>query len=216
MLTLYEYFRSSSSFRTRIALNLKGLEYRHVPVHLRRNGGEQFSEDYRRLNPQQLVPTLVDDAGNAIAQSLAIIEYLEETHPQPALLPHGPLGRARVRSLAQFIACEMHPLNNLRVLLYLRRELGQDDDGIQRWIHTWLEQGFEGLEGMLSRSADTGHCCHGDHPTLADVCLVPQVANAQRFDFDVSRYATVWRIHDHCMSLEAFEQAKPANQPDAE
>lgn len=216
MLTLYEYFRSSSSFRTRIALNLKGLEYRHVSVHLRRNGGEQFSDEYRRLNPQQLVPTLVDDAGNALSQSLAIIEYLEETHPQPALLPTSPHARARVRSMAQLVACEMHPLNNLRVLLYLRRELGQDEDGLQRWIHTWLAQGFDGFEGMLSRSADTGRFCHGDSPTLADICLVPQVFNAQRFDFDVSRYPTLWRIHNHCMGLEAFEKAQPANQPDAE
>ncbi|MEX0729612.1 MAG: maleylacetoacetate isomerase [Aquisalimonadaceae bacterium] len=212
MLTLYEFFRSTSSFRTRIALNLKGLEYKHVSVLLR--GGEHLTDEYTRMNPQQLVPTLVDGE-HTLNQSLAIIEYLEETHPEPALLPPDPAGRARVRAFAQIAACEMHPLHNLRVLKYLRTECGQDDDGIERWTHAWIGKGFQAMEGMLADSR-TGRFCHGDAPGLADLCLVPQVFSAKRFAFDVTPYARCWEIHQRCMELPAFERAKPTNQPDAE
>lgn len=215
MLELHEFFRSGASFRVRIALNLKGLEYRHVSVHLRRNGGEHRAEAYTRLNPQQLVPTLVDD-GHPIIQSLAIMEYLDDIRPEPALLPKEPLERARVRALAQVVACDMHPLNNLRVLQYLQKELGQDEAGVNRWVHTWQAAGFESLEGLLAGDGRTGRFCHGDSPTLADVCLVPQVFHAERFGFDVSRYPTVWAIHQRCLELEAFQQAQPDKQPDAE
>lgn len=215
MLELHEFFRSGTSFRVRIALNLKGLEYRHVGVHLRRSGGEHRTEAYARLNPQRLVPTLVDD-GQAVIQSLAIIEYLDEIQPEPALLPQAPFERARVRALAQVVACDMHPLNNLRVLEYLRGELGQDEEGVNRWVHTWQAQGFHALEGLLSGHPHTGRYCHGDTPSLADICLVPQVIHAQRFGFDVSRYPTVWAIHQRCLELDAFQRALPDRQPDAE
>lgn len=215
MITLYEYFRSTSSFRTRIALNLKGLDYKHVSVHLRRNGGEQFSDDYSRMNPQQLVPTLVD-GDHVLVQSLPIIEYLEETHPEPPLLPADPAGRARVRAIAQIAASEMHPLHNLRVLQYLREEYGQDEEGVKRWIHTWLGNGFSAIEGILNRDAMEGAYCHGDKPTLADICLVPQVFTAKRFEFDLSPYAKAMAAHERCMELDAFQQAIPSRQPDAE
>lgn len=211
-LTLYEYFRSTSSFRTRIALNLKGLPYEHVSVHLRRS--EQRGETYTRMNPQQLVPTLVDGE-HALIQSLAIIEYLEETHPEPPLLPAAAADRARVRAVAQIAACEVHPLHNLRVLEYLRGELGQDEDGVQRWIHTWMAAGFDAMEGLLA-DARTGRHCHGDTPGLADLCLVPQVFTAERFGFDIAPYTACRRIHDQCMELEAFQRAAPGRQPDAE
>jgi maleylpyruvate isomerase len=215
MIKLYEFFRSSASYRVRIALNLKGLEYEHVGIHLRRGGGEQFSPEYRALNPQEMVPTLVD-GGDVLLQSLAIIEYLDEKYPEPALLPVELLEKARVRALAQVIACEMHPLNNLRVLQYLRNELKQEEAEVMRWIHTWFEKGFGTLERLLADSRHTGSFCHGDSPTLADVCLVPQVGSAQRFEFDLSPYPTVQRIAATCNSLPAFEQAKPGKQPDAE
>jgi maleylpyruvate isomerase len=214
MIKLYEYFRSSASYRVRIALKLKGLDYEHASIHLRRGGGEQFSPEYRALNPQEMVPTLVD-GGDVLLQSLAIIEYLDEKYPEPALLPVGLLEKARVRALAQVVACEMHPLNNLRVLEYLRNELKHDESEVTRWIHTWFEKGFGTLERLLADSHHTGSFCHGDSPTLADVCLVPQVASAQRFEFDLSPYPTVQRIAEACNALPAFEQAKPGKQPDA-
>jgi len=212
---LYSYFRSSASYRVRIALNLKGLPYEYVPVHLLREGGEQLKPAYRRLNPDGVVPTLVDE-GQPIQQSLAIIEYLEETHPEPALLPATPADRAHVRALALQVACEIHPLNNLRVLKYLKHSLGTDDAMKDAWYRHWVESGFASLEQQLANDRRTGKLCFGDTPTLADLCLVPQVFNANRFAIDTTRYPTIQRIHDYATQLEAFAKAAPGAQPDAE
>jgi maleylacetoacetate isomerase len=216
---LYSYFRSSASYRVRIALNLKGLPYEVVPIHLLKNGGEQNAPEYRELNPDALVPALIDEAaGNpaALTQSLAIIEYLEETHPEPALLPKNPADRAFVRSLALSIACEIHPLNNLRVLRYLVRNLKVDEESKNAWYKHWCEQGLTAIEATLARDSRVGKLCFGDTPTLADCCLVPQIANAQRFNCDLSKMPTIMRINDACLALDAFKNAAPANQPDAE
>jgi maleylacetoacetate isomerase len=220
-LKLYSYFRSSAAFRVRIALNLKGMDYDIIPVHLLRSGGEQHGEAYRALNPEELVPTLIDDgAGNdgqaALAQSLAIIEYLEEIQPQPPLLPSSAVDRAHVRGLALAIACDIHPLNNLRVLRYLSRELKLDEAARNDWYRHWCMQGLTALEARLSSDHRTGQFCYGDAPSLADCCLVPQIFNARRVDCDLSGMPTVLRIFDACMGLEAFERATPAQQPDAE
>lgn len=215
MLKLYNYFRSSASFRVRIALNLKGLPYEYLAVHLTRAGGEQFDDAYRVLNPDAVVPTLVD-AGTAITQSLAICEYLEDTHPEPPLLPRAPLDRAAVRALALTIACEIHPLDNLRVLRYLKHELGASEDAKNAWYRHWVERGLESFEAMLRQQGRAGDFCHGDNPTLADVFLVPQIFNAQRNDCRLDHVPTVMRIHAHCMALSAFADAAPARQPDAE
>jgi maleylacetoacetate isomerase len=212
---LHGYFRSSAAFRVRIALNLKGLDYELAVVHLTRNGGEQHSDAYRKLNPQQLVPTL-EDGPLALTQSLAIIEYLEETRPAPRLLPAEPAQRARVRALALAIACDIHPLNNLRVLRRLKSQLGADEPARDEWYRHWIAVGFEALEATLARDAQTGRFCHGDAPTLADVCLVPQVFNARRYQSPLEGYPTILRIHDACMALEAFRRAAPEAQPDAE
>ncbi|WP_206997317.1 maleylacetoacetate isomerase [Trinickia mobilis] len=212
---LYSYFRSSASYRVRIALNLKNLPYDYVPIHLVRSGGEQLTPEYRKLSPDALVPTLVD--GNAvIQQSVAIIEYLEETHPNPPLLPRAPLDRAYVRALALQIACEIHPLNNLRVLKYLKHELKVDEAPKSAWYRHWIESGFGTFEGRIANDARTGKFCFGDTPTLADLCLVPQVFNAQRFNVDTQRYPTIQRIYDHAMQFDAFASAAPGQQPDAE
>jgi len=216
---LYSYFRSSASYRVRIALNLKGLPYETVPVHLLRNGGEQFSPEYRKLNPDALVPALVDKADGgerALTQSLAIIEYLEETHPAPPLLPADPLDRAFVRGIALSIACDIHPINNLRVLRYLVRDLKVSEDDKNAWYRHWCEQGLASLETMLSRDSRTGRFCYGDAPSLADCCLVPQIANAQRLNCDLSAMPTLMRINEACLALDAFAKAAPARQPDAE
>lgn len=216
---LYSYFRSSASYRVRIALNLKGLSYEVVPVHLLRDGGEQFSPVYRKLNPDALVPALVDEVDGeerALTQSLAIIEYLEETHPSSPLLPQDALDRAYVRSIALSIACDIHPINNLRVLRYLVRNLKVSEDDKNAWYRHWCEQGLAALETTLSRDSRTGRFCYGDTPTLADCCLVPQIANAQRLNCDLSGMPTVMRINEACLALEAFAKAAPANQPDAE
>ncbi|WP_042299417.1 maleylacetoacetate isomerase [Paraburkholderia kururiensis] len=212
---LYSYFRSSASYRVRIALNLKGLPYDYVPIHLLRGGGEQFSSAYRKLNHDAIVPTLVDD-GHALQQSLAIVEYLEETHPTPPLLPATAVDRAHVRSIALQIACEIHPLNNLRVLKYLKHTVGVTDDVKDAWYRHWVEAGFETLEARLAGDARTGKLCFGDTPTLADICLVPQVFNAQRFKVDTTRFPTIQRIYDHAVQLDAFERAAPGQQPDSE
>jgi maleylpyruvate isomerase len=213
---LYSYFRSSASYRVRIALNLKNLPYETVPVHLLRDGGEQLKPEYRKLNPDAIVPTFVDDDNHAIQQSLAIIEYLEETHPEPALLPKSPIDRAHVRSLALQIACEIHPVNNLRVLKYLKHTLGVDDAAKDAWYRHWIESGFETLEARLAHDSRTGTFCFGDSPTLADLCLVPQVFNAHRFKIDTTRYPTIQRICENASQLDAFSRAAPGAQPDAE
>ncbi|MEK0081587.1 maleylacetoacetate isomerase [Benzoatithermus flavus] len=209
---LYGYFRSGTSHRVRIALNLKGLTYETVPVHLLK--GEQRQESYLAVNPQGLVPTLEHD-GTRIGQSLAIIEYLERIHPEPPLLPKDPAGQARVRALALICACDMHPLGNLRVLQYLKNVLGLDQEARDAWCRHWMATGFEALEARLAGEPETGRFCHGDAPTLADVCLVPQVVGAQRWGTDLGPYPTVRRIFDAGMALDAFVRAMPASQPDA-
>ena len=212
MLSLYTYFRSSASYRVRIALALKGLAYESKPIHLVRNGGEQHSADFAALNPAQLVPVL-QDGDTVISQSLAILEYLEETHPTPALLPPTAADRAHVRAMAQLIACEIHPINNLRVLQYLERELHHDTPTRNTWYAHWVDEGFAALETMLGRSA--GQFCHGDQPSLADCCLIPQVYNARRFNVSLAPYPTIARIAAHCEALPAFAQAAPERQADA-
>lgn len=210
---LYGYFRSSAAYRVRIALNLKGLAYDNHFIHLQKN--DQLADEYAKLNPQKLVPALVDD-GQVLTQSLAIIEYLDETHPEPPLLPKTPAERARVRALAQAIACDIHPINNLRVLRYLVKDLGLPDEKKDQWYRHWVEMGLQAVEALLSGNPATGRFCHGDKPTLADICLVPQVANARRFNCDLSACPTVLRIDAECQKLEAFAQAAPGKQPDAE
>lgn len=214
-IALHTYFRSTAAWRVRIALALKGLQYDAVPVHLLRDGGEQHAERYRRLNPQGLVP-LLTDGDEVVAQSLAIIEYLDETHPEPPLMPRSPAGRARVRALAQIVACDIHPLNNLRVQQYLASRLGADDAAKQDWMHHWMHAGFEALEAMLVGDPRTGACCHGDTPTLADLCLVPQLYNARRFNVELDAYPTLVRIDAHCAGLPAFQSTAPERQADAE
>lgn len=212
---LYSYFRSSAAYRVRIALNLKGIDYETVPVHLIKDGGQQRSDSYKALNPTGLVPTLVD-GDVAIGQSMAILEYLEETHPEPALLPADAAGRARVRAIAQTIACDIHPLNNLRVLQHLKHEMGVDEDAKNAWYRHWIDVGLTGIEGMLAGNPKTGRFCHGDQVTLADVLLVPQVYNARRFECDLSAMPTILRIVEACEALDAFARAEPSQQPDAE
>jgi maleylacetoacetate isomerase len=212
---LYGYFRSSAAFRVRIALNLKGIPAEQKSVHLLRGGGAQHGEEYRALNPQELVPTLTHD-GHVIGQSLAIIEYLDDIHPEPPLFPRDPLARARVRQLAYVIACDIHPLNNLSVLLYLRVRFAIDEPARAEWQRHWMAKGFAALETLLARSPETGSWCHGNTPTLADICLVPQMANARRVELDLSPYPTLTRIEAQALSHPAFEAALPKNQPDAE
>lgn len=214
MLTLHSYFRSSASYRVRIALNLKGLPYHYAPVHLLKDGGQQHSNNYQRVNPARLVPTLVDD-GHAIGQSLAIIEYLDEIHPEPALMPRDPLGRARVRALAQSVACEIHPLNNLRVLQYLDNNLQVDESTKATWYRHWITLGFTAIEAMLASDPATGVFCHGDTPGLADCCLIPQIANSRRFDTPLDAFPSIRRIEQACLALDAFARAAPPLQPDA-
>jgi len=211
---LYTYFHSSAAFRVRIALNLKGLTYSHVPVHLTRSGGEQFRPEFLELNPAGLVPVLRDGA-HLLPQSLAIIEYLEEAYPQPPLFPYSIVERARVRALALTIACEIHPLNNLRVLNYLRHTLGVSDDAKQQWYAHWVEAGLATVEGMLADAAQPSAFCHGETPTLADCLLVPQVFNARRFQCRLDAFPRCTEITERCMALEAFKQASPSAQPDA-
>lgn len=218
MLQLYSYFRSSAAYRLRIALHLKGLAFDTVPVHLLKGGGEQLQSAYRAINPAALVPALnidADNDGTTLTQSLAIMEYLDETHPQPPLLPADALGRARVRALALTVACDIHPLNNLRVLTYLSGELQASGDARNAWARHWMALGFATLEQHLAHDAATGLCCHGDTPTLADCCVVPQVFNARRFELDLAPYPTLVRIAEHCEALPAFIAAHPAQQPDA-
>ncbi len=211
---LYGYWRSSAAYRVRIALNLKGVVYEQSPVHLVRDGGEQHQPAYRALNPQGLVPALqVGD--RVLTQSLAIMEYLEDTAPTPPLLPADAVGRARVRSLAQIVACDVHPLQNQRVLKYLTGELGVTDEQRVDWVRHWIGRGLDALELRLARSSDTGTYCHGEAPGLADVCLVPQLYNAVRFGCDLDQWPTVRRINDACLELPAVQAAMPEVQPDA-
>lgn len=215
MLKLYTYFRSSAAYRVRIALNLKGLAYQSVPVHLLKSGGEHLQDGYRAINPGAMLPSLQD--GDAIlTQSLAILEYLEEVYPDSALLPADPLGRARVRALALTVACDIHPINNLRVLKYLGGTLHLSDEAKTEWYRHWVRQGLAIIETHLARDPQTATFCHGATPTLADCCLIPQVFNAQRFQVDVSAYPTIAAIHARCSGLPAFIAAHPAQQPDAE
>ena len=211
MLELYTFFRSSASVRVRIALNLKGLDWTPRVVWL--PAGEQAGAAYRSVNPQGLVPLLVDD-GHRLSQSLAIIEYLDETRPGPKLLPADPLGRARVRSLSMLVAAEIHPLNNLRVLEHLRGTLKLDEAAIGDWYRHWCDEGLAAFERQLADGA-TGRFCHGDQPTMADACLVPQIFIARRFETKVERYPPVMRIFDACMALDAFRRAEPSAQAEA-
>jgi maleylacetoacetate isomerase len=213
---LYDYWRSSACYRVRIALNLKGQRYVQKPVHLVRDGGEQHSAEHRARNPQEAVPVLVD-RGRTITQSLAIIEYLEETRggDAPRLLPADPAARARVRALALAVACDVHPLNNLRVMQQLERAFGAAQADRERWMRHWIDEGFRALETMLASSPDTGAYCHGDAPTLADACLIPQVYNANRFGVSLEAYPTIRRINERCLAHPAFDAARPENQPDA-
>ncbi len=210
---LYGYFRSSASYRVRIALSLKGLAYDLQPVHLRRD--EQRAPAFLERNPQGLVPAL-EDGGTVLAQSLAIIEYLEETVPEPPLLPAAPADRAWVRALAQIVACDIHPINNLRVLQYLEKELALDDEARAAWARRWIDEGFTAMEAMLENDTRPGDHCFGNQPTLADICLVPQIFNSRRVGVDLSRYPTLARIHENCMRNPAFADQAPERQPDAE
>jgi maleylacetoacetate isomerase len=212
---LYGYFRSSAAFRARIALNLKGIKPELRFVHLLRDGGEQHTADYKALNPQELIPALVHD-GHTITQSLAIIEYLDEIVPQPPLLPSDSYGRARCRELAYVVACDIHPVNNLRVAQFLKRTYNISDDDVVGWQRHWIEVGFGALETMLSSSPHTGKFCHGDTPTIADICLIPQVANARRAKLEIETWPTIARIEQTALAHPAFAAALPAAQPDAE
>jgi|SRR2546426_6347757 len=211
MLKLYSYFRSSAAYRVRIALNLKGLSYEIIPVHLTRGGGEQRRPEYRDINPQKRVPALAV-SGEVLTQSLAIIEYLDETQREPPLLPADPLVRAKVRGVAQAIACDIHPLNNLIVLQYLKRTLGQEQATIDEWYAHWIVEGFEAVEAMIR----PGPYAFGAQVTLADVCIVPQVANARRYKVPLERFPRIAGVDAACQKLAAFERARPDNQPDAE
>jgi maleylacetoacetate isomerase/maleylpyruvate isomerase len=214
LMKLYTYFRSSAAYRVRIALALKGVTPQMIPVHLLRDGGEQSTPEYLALNQQGLIPAL-DDDGALLTQSLAICEYLDEIRPAPPLLPATAIERARVRALALAIACEIHPLNNLRVLNYLTGTLGLSEAQKLAWYHHWIRLGFTALEARLAGESATGVFCHGNAPSLADVFLVPQVANARRFDLDLSAFPTLLRIDAHCRELPAFIMAAPQNQADA-
>ncbi|KNZ31634.1 MAG: maleylacetoacetate isomerase [Methylibium sp. NZG] len=209
---LYNYFRSSASYRVRIALALKGLKYDYLPVHLAHN--EHLQEGYAQLSVSKLVPVL-KDGDKLLSQSLAIIEYLEETHPEPPLLPGDAFARARIRALTLDVACEIHPLNNLRVLRYLVHDLKVSEDDKNRWYRHWVESGLEVVERQLREHPATGRFCHGDTPTMADCALVPQIANAQRFDCRLDHVPTVMRIHAECMQLDAFAKTQASACPDA-
>jgi maleylacetoacetate isomerase len=209
---LYTYFRSSAAYRVRIALNLKGLSSETISIHLQKQGGLNKRPEYRAVNPQMRVPALQLDSGEVLIQSLAIIEYLDEVHPKPPLLPRDPIERAKVRALAQLIACDIHPLNNTSPLRYLKNELGQDQAKIDAWYHHWILEGFAAMETMIRPAP---YAC-GNEVTLADVCLVPQVYNARRLKVPLDRFPKIVAVDAACAKLTAFEQARPENQPDAE
>ncbi len=209
---LYSYFRSSAAYRVRIALNLKGLPYGMVPIHLTKDGGRQHTPEFRVINPLARVPALELSGGEVLTQSLAIIEYLDETQPEPPLLPKDALGRAKSRAIAQMIACDIHPLNNLIALQYLKRHLKHEQPDIDTWYHHWITQGFTALEEMIS----SGPYACGPRITVADICLVPQVANARRFKVPLDKFPKIVAIDAACLKLPAFDKARPENQPDAE
>lgn len=209
---LYSYFRSSAAYRVRIALHLKGIAYETTSIHLIKEGGLNRRPEFRAVNPQMRVPVLVTDAGQVLIQSLAIIEYLEEIRPEPALLPKDAPARAHIRALADLIACDIHPLNNTSALRYLKRELHQDQSTIDAWYHHWVIEGFEALETLMT----PGPYACGDKVTIADVCLVPQVANARRLKVPLERFPKIVSVDAACRALEAFDRARPENQPDAE
>jgi len=212
MMTLYDYYRSTAAYRVRITLNLKGLSYQQARVNLLQ--GEENGSEYRAVNPQGLVPTLA--IGDLILQqSLAICEYLNELEPEPPLLPGDPLQRAQIRALAQMVVCDIHPVNNLRILKYLVGELGISEAQKLTWYHHWIDEGFRPIEQMLSGTASDGPFCFGNGVTLADICLVPQVYNARRFELDLTPYPNIVQIEQHCLDLGAFQRARPENQPDA-
>ena len=212
---LYSYFRSSAAFRVRIALNLKSVPYEIVPLHLLKGGGEQFSEAYIRTNPASLIPALEHD-GQVLTQSLAIIEYLDETHPEPPLLPADPESRAYVRAIALAIACDIHPLNNLRVLRYLVRDLKLPDEKKDAWVRHWIELGLGQVERLVASSGQSGRFALADRVTIADLAIVPQIFNAKRSGCDLAKAPTLNAITDRCMQLDAFARAQPSTQPDAE
>ena len=211
---LYSYWRSSAAYRVRIALNLKGLEYEVIPVHLLKDGGQQLQDGYRSLNPQGLIPTLADGAVN-LGQSLAIMDYLETRYPKPALYPEVPEERAFVQQLALVVACDIHPLNNLRVLKYIKHTLKLDDDAKNEWIQHWIKNGFTALETLLNGRNWQGPYCHGEQVTIADACLIPQIYNARRFEIVMDDFPTLVRIEQACMELDTFRRAAPENQTDA-
>ena len=212
---LYSYWRSSAAYRVRIALNLKGLPYEMEPIHLVRDGGEQHRPEYRKVNPQSLVPVLIDGR-RVIRQSLAIIEYLDETYDgEMKLLPTTARDRARVRALALIVACDIHPLNNTRVMRFLENEFDLTEEQRGRWMRRWIEEGFNSFEELIAGHPSTGQFCEGDTPTIADLCLVPQVYNARRFQIDMTPFPTIERIVAACLELSAFDAARPENQADA-
>ena len=209
---LYTYFRSSAAYRVRIALNFKGIAYEAIAIHLTKDGGRQKSPDYRAVNPQMRVPALTLEGGEVLTQSLAIIEYIDETHPKPPLLPADPLQRAKVRALADLIACDIHPLNNLIALQYLKRELKHEQPAIDTWYHHWILEGFAALEAMIQPKP----YAFGREVTLADLCLIPQVFNARRLKVPLDKFPKIVAVDAACLALPAFDQARPENQPDAE
>lgn len=209
---LFSYFRSSAAYRVRIALNLKELPYEIVPIHLTKDGGRQHTQEFRAINPLARVPALELSGGEVLTQSLAIIEYLDEIHPEPPLLPPAALGRARARAIAQMIACDIHPLNNLIALQYLRRQLKHEQPDIDAWYQHWITQGFTAMEEMLDPAP---YAC-GQHVTVADICLVPQVANARRLKVPLEKFPKIVAVDAACLKLPAFDKARPENQPDAE
>jgi maleylacetoacetate isomerase len=209
---LYSYFRSSAAYRVRIALNLKGIAYETAAVHLIKDGGHNKRPEFRAVNPQMRVPVLVTPSGDTLIQSLAIIEYLDETHPEPPLLPKDALGRAKARALADLIACDIHPLNNTSPLRYLKNTMGQEQTAIDAWYHHWVIAGFEALEALVTAQP---YAC-GSAVSLADICLVPQVANARRLKVPLEQFPKIVSVDAACQKLAAFERARPENQPDAE
>jgi maleylacetoacetate isomerase len=210
---LYSYFRSSAAYRVRIALNIKGIAYETVSIHLVKEGGHNRRPEFRAINPQMRVPALVTSAGDALIQSLAIIDYLDETHPEPPLLPNDPIARAKVRALAEIVACDIHPLNNTSPLRYLKHTMGQEQSAIDAWYHHWVTEGFEAIEALIDGGGP--YAC-GKTVTLADICLVPQVNNARRLKVPLDRFPKIVAADKACLALPAFDRARPENQPDAE